>query len=135
VVGASTPIGAYLNDTDPSIVYSGSWTYQTRAGCYNSDLHYSNTPGDHIELEFEGTSCVWMAGTADDHGKVDITVDGGLLTTIDTYSATRTTQQILFTAADLTPGPHTLVITLRSDKNPASSNYYQESDFYIIGTY
>lgn len=135
VVGASTPIGAYLNDTDPAIVHSGSWTYQSRSGCYNSDLHYSNTPGDYIQVEFEGTSFAWMAGTADDHGKVDITVDGGRLTTIDTYSAVRTDQQILYTAADLAPGPHTVVITLRSDKNPASSNYYQESDFYIVGTY
>ena len=60
-----------INDTDPSIAYSGGWAYTTgKDGYFQSDAHYSGTAGATATLTFTGTTVAWIGGDNTDHGAV-----------------------------------------------------------------
>ncbi|QGQ99716.1 DUF4185 domain-containing protein [Paenibacillus psychroresistens] len=121
-----------LDDNNAGITYSGAWSTTTTAGYYNSTLHYANTSGAYAQYTFTGTGIQWIGARSNDHGKVDIYIDGVFNSTLDTYSSTFDKQQTLFSIAGLASGSHTIKIQLRSDKNASSSNYYTDVDAFIV---
>jgi len=122
--------GPSVDDTSSAVTYSGAWSSNgnPNVGYYNDTFHYSNTPGAYAEYAFSGTSVSFYGSRNFDNGKADIYIDGVLDQTIDRYSPTTVKQQLLYSRAGLAPGSHTIRIVVRSDKNPASSNYYIDVD-------
>lgn len=120
--------GTRIENSSTDIVYStGDWTD-------GDDLHYSNTVGAEIEYTFEGTGINWIGTKNNNHGKVDIYIDGSGTpdATVDTYSATWQLDQVLYSKTGLSYGTHTIRIVLRSDKNPSSSGYYTDIDAFVL---
>ncbi|WP_240669969.1 X2-like carbohydrate binding domain-containing protein [Actinoplanes solisilvae] len=76
-------------------------------GDYLDDVHATTVTGDAVSYTFTGTGVDWITATAPDQGAVDIYIDGVLTKRVDTHSATRTTQQTLFTATGLKNKQHT----------------------------
>jgi hypothetical protein len=124
-----------IDDANGSITYSGSWTANSsQTGYYNNTLHYSNTAGSYEQYTFTGTTINWIGAKNNDHGKVDIYIDGIFDATVDTYSATWDKQQTLYTKTGLSNASHTIKIQLRSDKNASSTNYYTDVDAFIYSS-
>ncbi|MFI6428102.1 X2-like carbohydrate binding domain-containing protein [Promicromonospora sp. NPDC050880] len=67
------------------------------------------------DLTFTGTGVTWVAPTAPDQGPVHVYVDGVLAETVDTRTATRRTQQELYSVAGLRRGEHRVVVLNGSD--------------------
>lgn len=122
-IGAAS---TYVNDK--SFTYSGSWTTGTYAGDYEGDETYSNTAGNYAQYTFTGTEVQWLSATTHDSGKADVYIDGVLDATVDQYTPSIVRQNAVYSKRGLTPGPHTIRIQARNDKNPSSTGYYTVID-------
>ena len=139
-IGYRPPTGLQVNDGDASVSYSRGWTDQGGlSGYFESDAHYSDTPGDTATVTFTGTGISWYGAKSADHGAAAVTVcdatgqNCGPVTTVNTYAPATMTQQDLYTAAGLPYGVHTLKITVVSGSNPAG-NYVDIDYFTETGT-
>ena len=117
-----------VEDDDPSIAYSGSWTPDTGRNWSGTSLQTgagvamrSATAGSRAEFTFTGPSVSWIGFRGPWIGMADVSVDGGATTRIDLYSPTESVQVPVFTATNLAAGAHTLRIDVVGDKNPAST--------------
>lgn len=58
-------------------------------------------------------------------------MDGGPAVTVDGYSAQWVKQQVLFQRTGLSPGKHTITITVTSGKNPSSAGTNVDIDAFL----
>ena len=126
-----------VDDTNPAIQYSGAgWSFTRDDGGYYDDTdHYSDHGGDTdvASFTFTGTSIAWVGAQASNHGYAAVSIDGGSPTTVDTYSATTQYQQVVFQQTGLSPGKHTITITVLDQKDSQSSGTYTDIDAFIVG--
>ena len=126
------PIVSHLQETDPDVVYSGSWTHDDNAHWSGGGVRsapdpafggarFTTTTGSKVMLTFRGTSITWQSGRSFDHGIALVTLDGGAPTDVDTYGPATKFQEVVFAAAGLADAKHTLTIEATGRKNPASS--------------
>lgn len=125
-----------FNNTHPSLAYSSGWTFTSgQVGYSFGDAHYTDVPGRTVTFSFTGTSVTLIGGKNPLHGRADVRVcdgNGGNCsgtTVVDSYSATTQYQQVLFTAAGLSAGPHQLILTTRADSSGAGT--YTDIDLLI----
>src|ERR1043166_7962243 len=125
------PIVSHLQETDPDVVYSGSWTHDDNAHWSGGGVRsapdpafggarFTTTTGSKVTLTFRGTSITWQSGRSFDHGIALVTLDGGAPTDVDTYGPATKFQEVVFAAAGLADAKHTLTIEATGRKNPAS---------------
>ena len=76
-----------MNDDDPEIVYTGSWSRSTGRGLgdYQDDVQYTETNGDAFTYSFVGTGVDYVTETDRSQGEVDIYVDGAFKATVSTH--------------------------------------------------
>lgn len=106
-----------INDDDPGIVYSGTWSQSGGRGMgdYQDDVHYSEANGSAFEYSFVGTGIDWFTETHSSQGAVEIFMDGVLVDTVDTFQADgRGVQQKVYGVRDLANGSHTLRVVKKS---------------------
>jgi len=109
-VTAAQTAGA-VNDTDPSLAYTGSsWFYNPNRGIgdYQDDVHATPTNGDSVSYPFTGTGISVITEINTDEGNVQVLLDGTLQATVSAYSATRKVQQAVWSKSGLASGAHTL---------------------------
>ncbi|KAG8714691.1 hypothetical protein FRC08_011582 [Ceratobasidium sp. 394] len=88
-----------------------AWNDTTHSGMpYNSSLHATTQTGAAITFKFNGTAVWYFADTDINHGKMHITLDGKLGTTIVGFSTYHLNQRLLWSATDLADGEHTVVV-------------------------
>ncbi len=108
------PAGLRLNDTDPTIGYSGfSYSANRGLGDYDNDVHYATANGSTATVTFTGTGIQVMGEQYTDQGNIGISIDGGTQQTISTLptDGQRHSNVAVYTATGLTPGNHTIVVT------------------------
>ena len=108
------PTGIRLNDTDPTIAYSGfSYSANRGLGDYDNDVHYATANGSTATVTFTGTGIQVMGEQYTDQGNIGISIDGGAQQTISTLPADgqRHSNVAVYTATGLTAGNHTIVVT------------------------
>lgn len=121
-----------VDDADPAITYSGSWTTVTsHPNRINGTGHYSDQVGAYIEYTFTGKGIMMIGTRHTNRGKADIYIDGVLDKTIDMYSATTQYKHITYIKQGLADGAHTIRVVIRSDKNPASAGHYIDLDQFV----
>ena len=124
---------ATINDSDASIIYGTGWSYNSSvSGFVNNDCHTSNTPGSFIEYKFKGKVIKVIGDKDTNHGRLDVYIDGSLVTTIDAYSTSWMKQQELYANTGLTNGTHTIKIVVSADKNPNASDFCQSIDAFRL---
>ena len=118
-------------DTDPAILYTGSWTAVTNTlltgHASHADFTKSSTTGDSAAFDFSGN---WIhLGFATDWkgGEADILIDGVSQKIIDLY--TREIDVASFVFDGLSSGSHTLTIIVAGTKNAYSSGLEVKLDF------
>jgi len=130
------------DDSSPAITYSGRWGSSTftsfgtgnYADYFDSSQHSTTTNGASASFTFTGPVIEWIGSTNNDHGIASVSVDGGPPTMVDGYSQTWNKQATLFKRTGMTPGQHTITITVTSQKNPASANTWQDIDAFVTAT-
>ena len=101
--------------------FSGEW--KSRGGS-----RYCAEVGSSFSAEFSGTAVVWEGLRHEDAGIASVKIDGRARVDVDQYSYTdvhvgRMDQREVpfrWSVADLSPGKHTLEVTITDKKNPAS---------------
>ena len=103
-----------LNDTDPTIGYSGfSYSANRGLGDYDNDVHYATANGSTATLTFTGTGIAVLGEQYTDQGNIGVSIDGGTQQTISTLPSDgqRHSNVAVYTVTGLSPGNHTIVVT------------------------
>lgn len=111
---------AVVNDDDPAITYTGSFTYYNGRGGdpdgvteYNRDIHYGNKTGDAAEYTFTGTGIDVITTVNTDGCILGVTIDGEVQPDVNTLIPNekyfkRANQMCVFSKTDLPYGEHTI---------------------------
>lgn len=126
-----------VDDTDPAISWTGAWGDWKESVNYNGTIKYlENLTGqDSAELTFVGTGIEVISCTNHDRGMLEISIDGEVAETVDTYTPSTVRQSVVFSTTDLDYGRHTIKVRATNTKNSASSWEKVEIDaFRILNT-
>jgi hypothetical protein len=127
------PVVSHLQETDPDVVFTAGWTQaDDKFGWSGGGLatvpdppvggaRVSATNGAKATLTFRGTAISWIGYRGRDAGIARVQVDGGAVTTVDTYSPSDKVQATVFTATGLADVSHTLTIEATGLKNGSST--------------
>ena len=119
-VTAVVPSGpARVEESDPSVVYTGVWLTQRRADLSGGSIVESPYPISTASLTFNGTGIRWIGYKAAWGGIAQVLLDGAATATVDTYAASEQAQAVMYTATGLTAGVHTITIKVTGTWNPA----------------
>ena len=106
--------GVRLNDTDPTISYSGfSYSAGRGLGDYDNDVHYATANGSTASLTFTGTGIQVYGELYTDQGNIGVSIDGGAQQTVSTLPSDgqRHSNVAVYTVTGLAAGNHTIVVT------------------------
>lgn len=113
-----------IDDIDPSITYSGTWTSRLNSPSFGASDSYSSTANSYAQMTFNGTSVKWIGSKGANYGKADVYIDNNLVTSnIDCYNSTGLYKEVLFSKEDLSSGQHTIKVVAKGTKNSSSSDY------------
>jgi Glycosyl hydrolases family 2, TIM barrel domain/Glycosyl hydrolases family 2, sugar binding domain/Glycosyl hydrolases family 2 len=135
-----------VDDSDPSIVYKGTWYHQQNAyssAGYRGTWSISQTAGDSATLTFTGTSIKWIADTQFNMGMADVYLDGGLVAhDVDLFSPLNDRggtppqgghyQQVLYGRSGLPNGQHTIEIVVTGHANPQAQGAWVNIDAFAV---
>ncbi len=88
--------------------FHGKWVWGT-----------SSEPGAWAERRFQGTAVRWLGHRGDDAGQAEVMLDGQAMGVVDQYSQPPDSH-VSWERTGLSPGEHTIRITVRPEKHPAS---------------
>jgi hypothetical protein len=112
------PQVSMINDNDPAIRYSGNWQVSIKNGFhyYQDDIHYSKMPGDSVEYTFTGTGIELLSEKFNDHGDIDIFIDGqpSGSANLKVVNFPRLTQISVFSLQGMSKAQHTITIVNKS---------------------
>jgi len=123
-------VGSRFEDSDPAIVYSGTWAQGdftrawsgTSADSGSGSAAVSATAGARATFTFTGTGVSWMGLRSPVAGIAEVALDGASLGRLDLYAATEAVQVPVWTVSGLAQGRHTLQISVTGEKNAAASD-------------
>ncbi|MFD0693620.1 glycoside hydrolase [Paenibacillus sp. GCM10027628] len=127
-------VSATINDnmTGPGlnqVNYTGTWSYfNTQAGAYMNDNHWSGNAGDTYTVAFNGSQALIYAAKDSNEGIAAVSIDNGPETEVDLYAASRSDNQFVYSTPTLPSSAHTLKVRVTGRKNPASSFTYVPAD-------
>ena len=87
------------------------------------DMQITTNAGAWVEHTFTGNAVRWIGRKFDDAGQCDVAIDGSKVATVDQYDPVRDTP-FRYEVRDLSPGRHTIRLTLLEQRNPASKHRY-----------
>ena len=112
----------------------GGWQHCTggcwndTSGLYNGSTSWDGTANDSTSVQFNGTRIRFFGVKDTNEGIGLISIDGGPGSEIDFYAAKRAGNQFMWESPQLSPGTHTLQLTVTGRKNPLSTNYWIAPD-------
>jgi hypothetical protein len=146
-VGAPTPAAAAtpIADTDSSFIFSRTpvpstgWLTGTDVtysdGCVYPPQSGITVQGPMAAINFVGTGITLYGQTGPNFGIGAYALDGGVLTTVDAYSATGAFPTPLVTLSGLADESHVLSYQVTCNKNAGSSAFYQAlADYQVDGS-
>jgi hypothetical protein len=112
---------SHLQETDPAVVFTGTWTQDKDSAWSGGGLatdplppvggaHVTQTSGAKARLTFRGTTVSWIGYRGPAGGRASVTLDGGAPTIVDTFSVAGKIQATVFTLTGLADVTHTLTI-------------------------
>ena len=102
--------GGWIDDSNPSVTYTGSWANSNPGGCFANTCHNIQAAGATAQTSFTGTGVTWYSITAPDQGSADVYIDGTFKQTVNLYSATRAEAVPVYNVTGLTFGNHTIKV-------------------------
>jgi hypothetical protein len=110
-----------IPDTDAAIAYSAGWTAAGASSLWSgTNAKEAKTVGAQATFSFTGTSVRWLGERGFATGVARVSIDGQFVGLVDTRTSFQEEyQEPMFTAAGLSPGPHTLTIEIVGRNNEA----------------
>lgn len=109
-----------FDNTHPYVTYSGTWIANTAAGYYSGGNKVSNTVGSYFSFKFYGTKLRLISdmGTA---GLTNATIEIDGVAVPEKYLTVGGAifQVLLYEKTGLTPGVHTVKVTIPANVSPA----------------
>lgn len=102
-----------INDSDPSIAYTGTWKSmgsRKAIGDFNFDVHVTEINGDVTSFTFRGRGIEFITEFSNDEGEVNIYMDGKLMKTIDCKSPERIVQKVVYSQNWNDEATHTIKV-------------------------
>ncbi len=137
------PVVSHLQDSDPDVAYTGSWTHeegwtgQTSRQWSGRSVSFARGAGASATLPFRGTRIDWVGYRAPEGGIARVYIDGIFAGEVDTYLHTPQIQPTLFTVAGVADTDHTLRIEAAGTANPSATDtrvYIDGFDVTMTGT-
>lgn len=123
-----------LDDRDPAVSYSGSWTQANVSGAYNNTVSYSDQTNASSTITFEGQGIIWFSSKGPHRGIARLYLDGVNKGTVDLYATSYGYNQPVRTFTGLSRGPHQLKIVVTGTKNPSSTGLRIVNDAFAVLT-
>jgi hypothetical protein len=113
-------------DTDNSFQssFNGSWSGVNISSAFGGSVQESSTSGATAQPSSAApaTSLAWVSTMGPDRGKAIVSIDGQQVATVDLYSPTQTTSQVVWAINGLAPGVnHNISIQATGTHNAAST--------------
>ncbi len=122
--------GAHLLTGDKAYDLKG-WTFEEKGMRYGGHL-IAEVPGSTLKVDFDGADFGLFYNAGENCGKLQFVVDGKERLIIDTYLwHENCKEKPIFTC--LTPGKHTVEVTLLEDKNGKSGGNKAEIGAFLVG--
>jgi hypothetical protein len=117
-----------FEETDRAVTFSGTWSKENADKAWSGTTlntgagtaTYSATAGAQAQFNFTGTEVTWIGFRAPYAGVADVWLDGVLAASVDLYAPAEQVRAPVFTATNLSAGPHTLRIDVTGQKNAAA---------------
>lgn len=123
---------ARVEESDPTVVYTGVWLTQRRADLSGGSIVESPYPISTASLTFNGTGVRWIGYKAPWGGIAQVFMDGAQVATVDTYAASEQAQALMYAATGLTAGVHTITIKVTGTWNPAGNSSWVVIDAFDV---
>ena len=123
-----------IDDQDERIKWSGAWGDWFNDPNYANTIKYLNSPTgtETAELTFLGTGIELIVCKNYDRGFLEISIDGEVCETVDTYSSSTDRQAKIFSKDDLEYGIHTIIVRATAEKCEESTNSKVEIDAFNV---
>src|SRR5436190_11894025 len=123
-----------IEQNDAAITYSGNWYTDDAAANAVGHAVLTNTKVARASVTFNGTGIAWI-GVADAYAGLATVYLDGTMQVINTYNPISQYQKVLFRAAGLAPGAHTLSIEVTHERAAGTDGSWVWIDaFDIEGT-
>jgi hypothetical protein len=103
------------------VTYTGAWEHRSAMQpAYHGTISLCGQQGASAEVPFEGGRVLWFAKLGPDCGKAEVSVDGGPVEVVDTYSADHI-WGVRVWEKQLPAGRHTLRVTVLGQRSPRAT--------------
>ena len=117
-------MGTGLNEWD----YAGTWGHATTNLEADGSNAHSCMPDDTATIRFVGTRARFFTVTADNHGKIGLSIDGGEETVVDTYSPQRHVRVMCWESPVLERGEHVFRCRVLGEGNEQTRYFWINVD-------
>ncbi|MGB5079320.1 MAG: heparin lyase I family protein [Burkholderiales bacterium] len=138
VVAGDTKLEGQYEENLASYDAPASWTqYGSDIGTFSGGtIRASNRTGATATLTFTGTAVTWMGVRCNVCGIASVSVDGGAATLVDLAgpgAPGSLTAEPVYSASGLTPGAHSMVISVTGTRSAASADDFVAVDgFWVL---
>jgi hypothetical protein len=132
--GLGTVSQAFVEAEGNNATRQGNWQTVSDGNASGNQYVRSNTVGDKVSFNFNGTAVSMLYRTGPDAGIANVTIDASNVfsDTLDMYSATAAFKERVIETA-LANGPHTLMVEVSGNKNTNASDTYVYADAFRSG--
>jgi hypothetical protein len=107
---------------------AGSWTTTINANCHGGKAYYSNVLDATAEWLYFGYGFRIWCEKQSAFGKVEISLDGTVLSTVDLYNAASLASAPVYRKIDVALGLHRVKLRCTHTKNVSSADYFVTAD-------
>jgi bacillopeptidase F len=125
VVGPTT-----IQDSAPTVTYD-TWKGASKAAASGGAYRVSSAKKATSSLTFTGTQVDWVTASGPAEGMASVSIDGAGRGTVDLFAATMH-WQLVESYSGLSPGSHTILVTVLHTKNPSSTGTHVVVDAYVV---
>jgi uncharacterized protein YkwD len=118
--------------TDPHLVWAGTWAAFGTASASGGSYARANTSGASVTAKFTGTRLTWIATAGTTLSKAYVSIDGGAAVSIDLARTAVAYQQSVWNTGTLANGQHTVKIWW--DPKNATGKFISVDAFEVDGT-
>jgi bacillopeptidase F len=135
--GATVAVDAFdtrarLEESHPAIAYADYWELTVSRAWSDRDALYTWVATAHATVTFQGPSIRWIGYRGPLGGIARLFLDGNFIGMIDSYAAEEAVQAVLYEAAGLAAGSHTLRIEVTGEMHPLSQKPFVAIDAFDL---
>jgi hypothetical protein len=121
--------------SDPSVQRTGSWYPYSKASYSDGSAIRSRDHGTQVRFTFTGTDIQWIGNRDQWSGVAQVYLDGAFMATIDTHSATKQAQAVLYSAGGLSNATHELAVVVTADTTAPSRSRFSSGGWVWVDAF